>query len=68
MPISLTGIGVLITAIEALLRFIGVEAPEGSVESVVQGIVALVGLILLIVGQLRRKDLKLGLVRTPRKS
>lgn len=63
MPISLTGTGILITLIEYALRFLGLEFEEGSVAAAVNGLVVFVGFVLVIVGQLRRKDLRFGLVR-----
>lgn len=67
--ISATGTGAIITLTEALLRAFGVEFPEGSVASAINGIAAAVGLGLIIWGQINRKDLKAGIVRkTPRKS
>lgn len=63
MPISLTGTGILITLIEYVLRFFGLEFEEGSVAAAVNGLVVFVGFVLVIVGQLRRKDLRFGLVR-----
>ncbi len=61
--ISLTGIGGIVTIVELVLRLFGVEAPEGSVLAVVNGFVQLVGIGTLIYGQLRRKDLKMGMIR-----
>lgn len=68
-PVSVTGIGAIIVVIEYLFGLFGVEFPEGSVEAGVQGGIAFVGLVLVVIGQLRRKDLKAGLLRkTPKKS
>lgn len=63
MPISLTGTGILITLIEYVLRFFGLEFEEGSVAAAVNGLLVFIGFVLVIVGQLRRKDLRFGLVR-----
>jgi hypothetical protein len=55
--ISLTGVGaVLVTVLNALFPLIGIELPEGSVESGVIGVMNFVGFVLLIYGQARRKD------------
>lgn len=64
-PISLTGAGAIITVIQLALQWLGVEFPKGSVEAAVNGIVAAVGLVLLVYGQWRRGDLKFGLLRRP---
>ncbi len=61
--ISLTGIGGIVTIVELVLRLFGVEAPEGSVLSIANGIVSLVGILTLVYGQLRRPDLKMGMIR-----
>ncbi len=62
-PISFAGTGAIITVIEAVLRLLNVDFPEGSVAAAINGAFAFVGFILLIYGQLRRKDLKFGLLR-----
>lgn len=61
--VSMTGVGAVITVLETIAKMIGIELPEGSVASAVNGVVAVVGLVLLIVGQYRRKDLVAGIVR-----
>ena len=64
----MTGTGLLITLIETALRLAGVEFEEGSVVAAVNGVAAAIGLALLVLAQLTRKDLKVGLVRkTPKK-
>lgn len=63
MPVlSMTAVGGVVTVIELVLQFLGVDLPQGSVQAGVNGAVALVGVILLIVGQVRRKDLTAGLL------
>lgn len=61
--VSITGLGVVVLVLEQLAKLVGLELPEGSVGSAVNAVVQVVGFVLLVVGQLRRKDLKLGLVR-----
>lgn len=61
--VSMTGVGAIVTLIEALLRVFGVEVAEGSVGAGVNGLVSFVGLVLMVWGQIRRKDLKFGLLR-----
>ncbi len=62
-PISLAGSGAIITVIEFALRYTNVDLPDGSVAALVNGVVTVGGIVLLIWGQLRRKDLKYGLFR-----
>lgn len=59
----MAGVGSIVSVIELALKMLGIEAPEGSVLGAVNGIVAAGGLVLLVWGQLRRKDLFAGLVR-----
>lgn len=61
--VSMAGTGSAIVLLEGLLRFLGVEFPEGSVAQAVNGFLAFLGFALLVWGQLRRKDLKFGLLR-----
>lgn len=63
MPVSKAGIGAIIILLEAGLKFLNVEVPEGSVANAIEGIVGFIGLILLVWGQLDRKDLKGGIIR-----
>ena len=62
--VSMTGVGAIVTLIEALLRVFEVEIAEGSVSAGVNGLVSFVGLVLMVWGQVRRKDLKFGLLRS----
>lgn len=59
----MAGTGGIISVVELVLKLIGVDFPEGSVGAAVNGIVAAVGLVLLVWGQVRRKDLTAGIVR-----
>lgn len=61
--ISMAGTGLVVTLIETILRLFGFEFAEGSVFAAVNGIVIAVGFVLMIVGQLRRKDLLWGFLR-----
>lgn len=61
--VSMTGVGGLVTAAFVLLQLFGVEVPEGTAAQVTEAIVAIVGVVLLVWGQLRRKDLIGGIVR-----
>lgn len=60
---SMTGTGAVVTLLNAIFLLFGFELPEGSVESAVQGVVAIVGFVLLAWGQIRRTDLIAGLFR-----
>jgi len=60
---SKTGIGAIITVIVTLLNLFGVELPEGTITTVTEAVATLVGVVLLVWGQLSRKDLHLGLIR-----
>ena len=59
----MTGTGLIILIVENLLRLMGIEFPEGSVASAMNGLLAIIGLLAVVWGQLRRKDLKAGFVR-----
>lgn len=61
--ISITGVGGVFTLVELFLRVFGIELPEGSVLAAVNGLITVVGVILLIWGQVRRPDLKWGFLR-----
>lgn len=62
-PISLAGTGTYIIVIESVLKLFGFEFPEGSVGDAVNGLVVFLAFVLLVIGQLRRRDLHLGLIR-----
>lgn len=61
--ISLAGTGLYVIIITAVLNYFGITADAGSVTAVVTSVITIFGWVLLIFGQLRRKDLTLGLVR-----
>lgn len=62
--LSKAGTGASIVVIlNALFPLMGIEVPEGSLESTLEAGLNVFGFILLIWGQLARKDLKLGLLR-----
>ena len=54
----MTGVGGAISAIELLAQLFGFDLPENSIAAGVNGLVAFVGLVLLIWGQWRRGDVK----------
>lgn len=63
MSISLAGTGWIVIAIMWLLNFFGLDADEGSVTATVEAALVVFGFVAALVGQIRRKDLKFGLIR-----
>lgn len=64
MPqVSMAGVGALITVAVTLLKLFGVELPEGTEAKVTEAIVTIVGIGLLVWGQVRRPDLVAGIFR-----
>lgn len=61
--LSRGGIATYVLVIEGVLKLIGVEAPEGSVESIVVGVVNFISLVLLVWSTFGRNDLVAGIVR-----
>lgn len=61
--VSMTGVGAIVSVIEMVAKFAGLDFPEGTIGAGVNSFVGAVGFILMIWGQLKRKDLKLGLLR-----
>lgn len=61
--ISFAGTGTYILTLEVIAYMFGLELPEGSVAGAVNAIVVVGAFVLLVWGQLRRKDLHLGLFR-----
>lgn len=65
--ISVAGSGVYALALDGIINFMlnwfGITPDVGSVGAVINAAVIVVGWVMIIVGQLRRKDLKLGLIR-----
>ncbi len=59
----MAGVGALITIAVAVLKLFGVEVPEDAVAKGTEAAITLGGICLLIWGQVRRKDLKYGLIR-----
>ena len=52
-----------VLAIDFVLKAVGLEAPEGSILAFVNGVIAITALFLWVFGQMKRKDLRFGLVR-----
>ena len=65
MPISMTGVGGGVMAIEFVLHFFGFDYQPGSVEAAVNGIISVVALLTFLYGQWRRGDVKLFFFKKP---
>lgn len=61
--VSMAGVGGLITVAIAVLKLFGVELPENAGGQITEAVSTIIGLGLLVWGQLRRTDLKMGIVR-----
>ena len=61
--VSMTGTGIAITLIEYALSAMNVTFDAGSVSAAVNGLISFVGLLLVVWGQIRRKDLTFGMFR-----
>jgi len=59
----MAGVGMYVLAIDFVLKAVGLEAPEGSILAFVNGVIAITALFLWVFGQMKRKDLRFGLVR-----
>ena len=56
---SFVGIGtVIVTLLNIIFPIIGVEVDRGSIEQSVFGLINFIGFVILIIGQIRRKDSK----------
>lgn len=60
---SKTAIGAVISIVVILLNAFGVVLPEGAETSFVEAIATIVGIGMLVWGQLARKDLVAGVIR-----
>ena len=60
---SMAGTGVAITLIMLAIKLLGLDIDEGQVTEVVTSGGQVVGFVLLVIGQVKRKDLKFGLLR-----
>lgn len=61
--ISVAGAGVYVLIIQMILNLFGITPDAGSVMGVVNGVITVAGWALVIIGQLKRKDLTAGLIR-----
>lgn len=55
--VSMAGVGSLITLIEGALLFFGFQVPGGTVGAAINGLITFLGLVWLVWGQARRKDI-----------
>lgn len=64
--LSKAGLGVtIVTVLNFVFPMIGVEVPEGSTAAFIESMGNVLGFILLVYGQIDRKDLNMGLFRKP---
>lgn len=61
--VSMTGTGVVIAVITFLFQFFEIEVSNEIITTAVEAVLTLVSFVLLIWGQVRRPDLKAGIVR-----
>ena len=60
---SMAGSGLVVSVLVFGAKFLGLDLDEGTITEGVANILAAVGFVLLVWGQLRRKDLNWGLFR-----
>lgn len=60
--VSIAGAGLVVLLIEMTLRILNITVPDGSVSDAMNGLITVVGFVLLVWGQLRRKDLHFGII------
>ncbi|MBR1146667.1 hypothetical protein [Bradyrhizobium sp. AUGA SZCCT0431] len=61
--ISKTAIGAIISIVVLVFNQFGIVFPEGAETSLVEALTTLAGIVMLVWGQLSRKDLSMGLIR-----
>lgn len=55
--------GAVLVLLEVVLPIFGVDLPDGTLVATGAAIMTIVGTVLLVIGQLRRPDMKFGLIR-----
>ena len=60
---SLAGLGIIVTILVFATKYFNLDIDEGQITEGIQAIAQAVGFIMVIWGQVRRKDLKFGLIR-----
>lgn len=61
--ISMAGIGAVITVLITVLKLFGIEIPEEAGAELTEALASVVGIVLLVWGQIRRPDLIAGIIR-----
>lgn len=61
--VSKGGVATWIFLIGGILKILGVEVEEGTIESIAYGIVNLIAVVLLVLCTFSREDLKAGIIR-----
>lgn len=61
--LSMTGSGMIVIAISALLHYFGITIGNDQITTAINGIIQVAGVVMTIYGQVRRKDLTMGLIR-----
>lgn len=61
--LSLTGTGIIVTAVGYLLNYYGISVGSEAISAVVRDVIEIAGVVGVIIGQIRRGDLKYGLIR-----
>lgn len=61
---SKAGVGIaIVSVLKVIFPWFGIEVPDESILQVVESVGVVIGFILMVYGQLDRKDLKMGLLR-----
>ena len=60
---SLAGVGLIISVLSFLAKYFQLDVDDGQITEAVNAGSQFVGFVLLVWGQLRRKDLKFGVIR-----
>ena len=63
MNLSIAGIGMVVTILAFAAKYFKIDADEGQITEVVKNTSQVIGFVIMIIGQLRRKDLIGGIVR-----
>lgn len=59
----MTGSGMIVVAISWVLNHFGIQIGNDQVTAFVNGLIQAIGVIMTVYGQLKRKDLHMGLIR-----
>lgn len=59
----MTGTGVIVSILAFALPFFGVTVEESQIAEFVKNAAEVIGFVLIVIGQLRRPDLKMGVIR-----